>query len=351
MRKTEFYSLLTALPKAELHVHEEAVLSRSTIKTVYKRSFNKEMTAEEYDRLFSYNNLAGFLDSFIQIQKYFTNINDLELLFNDFSDYLEKNNITYCETFISPTSHLKKGWNFSQMIELICKSLKKIKKEHNRTVKLIIDVSRTFGTENAMNNLNLVLKENCPEIIGIGLGGNEISGPAKDFKDVFEKARKAGLHVVAHAGEVCDSQSIKDAVDILKAERIGHGITAVNDADYVKELAQKQTCLEICPTSNVFTNTIVKSFKDHPVKKLFDAGVNITINTDDPTFFKVSLIDEYWNIYKELRFTLQEIKTLIKNSFKNSFISDSAKKKYCNEVEKAWNQWFDEHPECQKELS
>ncbi|MCR5217311.1 adenosine deaminase [Treponema sp.] len=349
MKKSDFYSLLTALPKAELHIHEEAVLSRSTIKKVYKRSFNKDITSEEYDQLFAYTDLAGFLDSFIKIQKFFTNVEDMELLFKDFSDYLEKNNIVYCETFISPTSHLKKGWDFSKMISLISKSISKIKKEKGRTVKIIIDVSRSFGLENAMNNLDLVLKENSPDIIGIGLGGNEATGPAKDYEKVFVKAKEKGLHVVAHAGEICESWSMKDSINLLKAERIGHGITAINDSDFLKELAENKICLEVCPTSNVFTNTIVKSFDQHPVKKLYDAGVNVTINTDDPTFFKVSLIDEYWNVYKELGFTLKEIKDLVKNSFRNSFISDSAKKKYCSSVDKAWKEWFQDHPDAKEE--
>lgn len=345
MKKNDFYSLLTALPKAELHVHEEAVLSRTTIKKVYKRSFGKDITTEEYNQLFAYTDLAGFLDSFIKIQQFFTNVEDLELLFNDFSDYLEKNNIVYCETFISPTSHLKKGWDFSKMISLICKSIDKIKAETGRTVKIIIDVSRSFGLENAMNNLNLVLKENNPVIIGIGLGGNEATGPAKDYEKVFLKAKENGLHVVAHAGEICDSSSMKDAINLLKVERIGHGITAINDSDFVKELAESKTCLEVCPTSNVFTNTIVKKFSEHPVKKLYDSGVNVTINTDDPTFFKVSLIDEYWNIYKELGFSLNQIKDLVKNSFKNSFISQKEKDSYCASVEKAWDDWFKNNPD------
>ena len=340
MTKAEFYRLMRLLPKSELHIHQEAVLSSKTIKNVFKRSYGRTMTKAEYDSLFAYDTFQGFLDSFIKIQSFFTDMNDLEFLFNDFSAYLEDNNIVYCETFFSPTSHLRKGWDFQEMMSLVSNSIKQIKKNTGRIVKLIVDVSRSFGEENAMRNLDYVLAANNPDIIGIGLGGNEATGPAKDFEQVFKKARKNGLHVVAHAGEICPSSSIKDTLHYLKAERIGHGISAAADEELMKKLIKDRTPLEVCPTSNVFTKKIVTEMKEHPIRKLFDAGVNVSINTDDPTFFKVSLIDEYWNLYKYMNFSLEEIKQLIKNGFNSLFISDAKKKSYCSQLEKAWKQFF-----------
>ena len=165
MKKEEFYDLLESIPKAELHVHEEAVLSRETVKKVYKRNFNQDMSDEEFNSLFEYDDLTGFLSSFIKIQSYFTNINDFEYMFKDFEAYLNKNNIIYCETFFSPTSHLKKGWSFHDMISIVQKNIERIKENSGRTVKLIVDVSRSFGVENAMKNLDLVLAEKNPYIV------------------------------------------------------------------------------------------------------------------------------------------------------------------------------------------
>ena len=244
MKKSDFYELLKFIPKAEIHIHEEAVLSDKPIKTVYKRSFGKEISKKEFDDLFDYNDLTGFLDSFIKIQKFFTNIEDLTFLFNDFSDYLEENNIVYCEAFVSPTSHLRKGWDFNQMMKLIDKSLAKTKKEKNRTVKILIDVSRSFGLENAMNNLDLVLNAKDKNILGIGLGGDEKKGPAKDYAKVFDKAVENGLKVVAHAGETCPSWSIKDALNLLHAQRIGHGIEKIKDT--IGSLCYKQYLYKGC---------------------------------------------------------------------------------------------------------
>lgn len=346
MKKEEFYDLLESIPKAELHVHEEAVLSRETVKKVYKRNFNQDMSDEEFNSLFEYDDLTGFLSSFIKIQSYFTNINDFEYMFKDFEAYLNKNNIIYCETFFSPTSHLKKGWSFHDMISIVQKNIERIKENSGRTVKLIVDVSRSFGVENAMKNLDLVLAEKNPYIVGIGLGGDEKKGPAAEYKDVFVKAKENGLHVVTHAGESCGVFSMKDSLELCKAERLGHGIAAAQDADFMKYLAENKIPLEVCPTSNIF---ILKEFngdmKNHPVKKLYDAGVFVTLNTDDPTFFKVSLIDEYWNIYKDQNFSLDEIKEIIKNGYKAAFISKEEKDDYCKNVDSAWDAWFKKHPD------
>ncbi len=347
MNKENFYDLMKTIPKAEIHVHEEAVLSRETIKKVYSRVNGKEMTDEELSSLFAYTDFAGFLDSFIKIQSYFKSIDDLDDMFSDFSSYLDDNNIVYCETFFSPTSHLKKGWSFHDMISAVQKSIEKIKEKSGREVKLIVDVSRSFGIENAMKNLDLVLEENNPLILGIGLGGDETKGPAKDYKEVFEKAKEKGLHTVTHAGETCGVFSMKDSVELCKAERLGHGIAAAKDEEYMKELSRLQIPLEVCPTSNIFLSKEFEgNMKNHPIKKLYDAGIFITVNTDDPTFFKVSLIDEYWNIYESLGFSLEDIKEIIKNGFNASFLTQEEKEKYCTSVDEEWEKWFSSHPEA-----
>lgn len=346
MNKKDFYSLLKAVPKAEIHIHSEAVISRNTVKKLYKACNGKEMTADDMNSLFSYNDLPGFIGAFLKIQSYFTKTSDFDLVFSDFGHYLEDNNIVYCETFFSPTSFIKKGFDFSDMMATVSKAIEKIETEQKRTIKLLIDVSRTFGEANAQHNLDLIIKENDKDIIGIGLGGDEAKGPAKEYAQVFKNAQKAGLHAVAHAGEDVDSSSIKDAINLCGAERIGHGITAVNDEPLMAELAKTKLPLEICPTSNTFTKKIVSRMADHPVRKLYDKGVFITINTDDPTFFGASLIDEYWNIYSELHFSLDEIKQIILNGFNAAFISDNQKKTYCTAATKAWDEWMTAHPDA-----
>ena len=346
MNKREFYSLVKSVPKAELHLHGEAVISNKTVKQLYKSRYGKVMPKEELDKLFTYDDLPGFLASFIAIQNYFVNIQDIKYVLSDFADYLKKNNIVYCETFFAPTSLMRNGFDFNELLSHIDEGIADAKKRLNATVKVIVDVSRTFGLENAQHNLDLVLAAKDPNIIGIGLGGDEAKGPARDYEQVFIRAEKEGLHRVAHAGETVDSWSMKDCINLLHAERIGHGISAAYDPDFMKELAASKLPLEVSPTSNVFTKHYVKRFEDHPIKKLHDEGVFVTLNTDDPTFFKVSLLDEYWNIYHKLHFSLDDIKQVIKNGFTASFMPQEEKQRYLAQVDAAWDQWFKENPQA-----
>lgn len=201
---------------------------------------------------------------------------------------------------------------------------------------MLMDVSRTFGCENAMNNYKLLKQYPCEDIIGIGLGGAEAKGPAKDFAPVYEQAIKDGFKAVAHAGEDVGPESIWDSINYLHAQRIGHGITAIQDEKLMEESAKTKLPYEICITSNTFTKKIVKEAKDHPIRAFYDKGMVVTVNTDDPVFFKTTLLDEFWICHKELNFTMDEIKQLVLNSFTSSFLSDKDKKEWCKKVEESW---------------
>lgn len=222
------------------------------------------------------------------------------------------------------------------MTKNFAKNIKKIKDETGITVWLSGDVSRTFGLENAENNFKMFSENPFEGFIGIGLGGAESKGPSRDFGPVFEKALAAGYHAVAHAGEDQGPQSIWDALKICHAQRIGHGISAIQDEKLMDFCAEKQIPFEVAPTSNVFTKKFVKSLSEHPFRAFFDRGMLVTLNTDDPLFFGVELLDEYWNAYSQMKFSHEELKQVILNSFKASFLSQTEKEKAISEVEKAW---------------
>lgn len=336
MEKESFYSFMKNIPKSEIHLHIEAAATIRSIKILYKNRFNKEMSEKDQKALFSYNDLNGFIKSFLQVQDLFQAVDDFDVVFEDFADYLCKNNIVYCEAFFAPSAFLKKGFLYKDMVDNFSKNIAKIKKEKNIIIKLLVDVSRTFGCENAMQNYNLIKKFPCKDIIGIGLGGSEQKGPAKEFEPVFTLAHKDGFHAVAHAGEDVGPESIWDAINFLHAERIGHGITSIQDAKLVDYLKKTQIPLEVCPTSNVFTKKIVTKMEDHPIRALYDKGVLVTVNTDDPVFFNVELTDEYWNLHSKLNFTMDKIKQLIINGFKSAFLSEEKKDTYIKAVNGAW---------------
>lgn len=333
MDKNKFLELIRKVPKAELHLHIEAVPTINTIKSLYAKCNGKEISDEEISELFTYDDLNGFIQSFVKIQNMYTSVEDFNLVFDDLEAYLVQNGIVYTEVFFAPTAFLKKGFDYVKMVEIFKKRIKEIKEKHNVTIKLIMDVSRTFGLENALHNYNLLKENPCDDIIGIGLGGAESKGPAKEYADVFEQAFNDGYKVVAHAGEDVGPESIRDSITLLHSMRIGHGLTAFKDEELMQEMADKKIPIEICITSNTFTKAIIQKASEHPVKMYFDRGIPVSINTDDPVFFKTTLLDELWVCHEEVGFTMDEIKELIKYSFTTSFLSDEEKTQWCEKVD------------------
>lgn len=311
-------------------------MSTASVRKLYEKHYGKKMSRQDEAALFSYNNLDGFIKAFLSVQDLFESVSDFNYLFDDIAEYLVTNGISYCEAFFAPSAFLKKGLDYGEMIALFSKRIGEIKEKYNVVIKLLIDVSRTFGCENAMNNYALLKQYPCEDVIGIGLGGAEQKGPAKDFEAVFTQAHKDGFHAVAHAGEDIGPDSIWDAINYLHAERIGHGITSVQDSRLIDYLAHTQLPLEVCITSNVFTKKFVEKTEVHPVRQMVDDGMFVTINTDDPLFFKTTLLEEYWKCYGTLRFTLPEIKRLICNSFSAAFMPESEKTAYIQQVNDAW---------------
>jgi adenosine deaminase len=188
--------------------------------------------------------------------------------------------------------------------------------------------------KNAKKNLDLTIKNRVENVIGIGLGGAEAEGPAREYKKVFSKAAKSDLRIVAHAGEDVGPESVWDALKLLKAARIGHGISAVQDEALMDYLAETQVPLEICPTSNLFTQRYVKALEDHPIRTFFDRGINVTVNTDDPTVFGIDLIDEYMRLANNGFFSPKEIFQLVKNGIFATFRTPEENDAHWSEVER-----------------
>jgi adenosine deaminase len=332
VKKTDdFKNILLKLHKTEIHLHLEGVVSPDTIWRLMQKNnlqYNGISSKADIVRRFNIKNLEEFLDLYINIiQNSFKTEDDLSLLIHDTGKYLQENHIVYAEIFFAPSKFLKMGLDYGKMMKVLTEGVKLLQKTYHTEVKFLIDVSRTFGLENAMNNLDLVLKHKMPSVIGIGLGGSEKNGPAKDFVKVFEKARAEGLHVVAHSGEDMGPESVWDTINYLHAERIGHGISSFQDEKLMALLAEKRIPLEVCPTSNIFTQAYATTIENHPVKKIFDKKVNVTINTDDPSLFSTNLIHEYMLLYQHNIFTKEEILLLIERNIDATFMPDEKKKK------------------------
>ena len=319
-KEDKIFEFLKEMPKTEIHLHMEACISDKTLFEIMERN-NIEHDPVEIAKLYKFKNLQEFVRLFLFILDAIKTPDDFTLIFQNLRHYLESNNIRYAEVFLAPSRMISNGLDFNEIAETIDRLASDCVRSGGPEVKYLIDVSRTFGSENASQNLQRVLQLKTRNIIGIGLGGAELMGPAREFKDVFAQARSEGLRCVAHAGEDDGPWSIRDTVLILRAERIGHGTSAIQDPKLIEILKEREIPIEVCLTSNVFTGKYVREEKDHPVRHYYDEGLICTVNTDDPEIFNINLTEEYFKYYRHLDFSLTELIDLNRQGVYSSFQS------------------------------
>ncbi len=320
-REAQVRAFLEAMPKTEIHLHMEACISPETLMGMLD-NHRVPYDVKEVEKLYRFSNLNEFIKLFLFILDAIKSPGDFELIFANLRRYLEANNIRYAETFLAPSKMIQNGLDFNEIARVLDTQARICRGEGGPDVKFLIDVSRTFGPENASKNLQRVLAARTESIIGIGLGGAELMGPARDYGPVFAQARAEGLHAVAHAGEDDGPWSVRDTVEILKAQRIGHGTSAIQDPSLLELLKEKRIPIEICLTSNIFTGKYVRREADHPVRRYYDAGLVCCVNTDDPEIFKVNLTDEYFKLFKHLNFTVTELTDLVRQGVYSTFHPD-----------------------------
>ena len=263
--RTRIEKLIRTIPKAEIHLHLEGLASVDTLWQLLranKISVDGITSRKDLVERFKIKSLDEFIWLFINIlQNAFRSSEDLDYLIRDAEEYLKRNNIPYAEIFFAPSKFVQNGLEFGTMMKVLDDGAQKLKKNASLEIKYIIDVSRSYGVENAEKNLALTLKHKTDSIIGIGLGGSESQGPAEDFAGVFKKAVAEGLQVVAHAGEDVDSSSIWNTLKLLKATRIGHGISAAADTKLMRYLAEKQIPWKSAPPATYLLKNTSNAWK------------------------------------------------------------------------------------------
>lgn len=205
------------------------------------------------------------------------------------------------------------------------------KKEFGITSNIIICFLRHLDQEECFKTLDEAI-EYKRDIIGVGLDSSELGNPPSKFKELFNKARKEGFKIVAHAGEEADVSYIQEALDILKVQRVDHGVQAIHSKALMQRLKEEQIPLTVCPNSNIELK-VFENYKKHNIKELLDFGLNVTVNSDDPAYFKGYLNQNYINIYENLKLSKEDIIKLVKNSFNSAFIDKALKKEYLYRVD------------------
>jgi adenosine deaminase len=330
------------LPKTEIHIHAEATVSFESyfaLNLKYRADASLKSPAD-FRKLLKMDSLGMMIKNFFYLQSLFRSPEDFNYIVSDVRDYALRNNIHYLELFVAPSMVLKRGdVDFAGIMDPLVEGFARIAAEGGPDLRILVDVSRAFGFDNAAHNLSLLLdytsKHSTDRILGIGLGGQEAGNPCKIYKDVFLAARQAGLHVVAHAGEEVGPESIREAVVELGAERIGHGTSAMQDPALMDMLKERSIPLEICPTSNLVTGKYVRRYEDHPIKQFYKRGLIVTLNTDDPVLFDVELDDEYASIEQRLGFGRDGVVALLRNGIRAAFMDEAGKTKANDALNKA----------------
>jgi aminodeoxyfutalosine deaminase len=294
-----------SLPKAELHLHLEGSVEPETLIEIDPTLDEASVRAN-----YEYSDFAGFIRSYVWVNRQLRAPEHYCLITRRLLERLHAQNVGYAEINLSTGVILWKEQNFSSIFEAVCAAAAESPVE----VRWIFDAVRQFGADHAMQVAELAAEHTCDGVIGFGIGGDEVLGPCGWFRDVFSFARNNGLALLPHAGETAGPESVWAALE-LGADRIGHGIRAAEDPELMKELRKRDIPLEVCISSNVCTGA-VSSLDAHPVRKLFDAGVPITLNTDDPALFRTSLVNEYRIAARSFGFTEAELGQVAQNAFR-----------------------------------
>ncbi len=317
---------LAQIPKAELHLHLEGSIPLETLwQLVQKYGGNSELRdIAALEKKFQYSDFPHFLETWYWKNRFLREYEDFTLFAEAIARDLYRQNIRYVEAFYSPAEFAPVGLKIQEITRAIRAGLDRVPEVR---VQLIPDLVRDLGEKNAMRTLDILNEVRDQGIIGVGLGGSEHNYPASLFEAVYEKARRMGFHTTAHAGEAAGAESVREAVEVLKVERVGHGIRAIEDPALIKRLVELHIPLEVCPLSNLRTG-VVKSMAEHPIKRLYDSGIFVTINTDDPKMFGNSLAQEYEVLMNQFGFSIGQIQELILSAVEASWLTPEEKVEY-----------------------
>ena len=329
---------LEALPKAELHLHLRGAIPGWYLRQQFRKYRPAEAIASappnqlewmlahpgvrrivrsddpqaEIDGLFRHASFQEFLGAYLFTGYFVRRAEDFLNLVQAVRSELRRQNIVYAEVTVSLPEYMQQGIELADLLAVLAAAT--IEPPH---VYWIVDPVRSFGPGAAASLVERILHDRPQSVIGLTLGGAEHLHPPAPFQRAYQIAREGGLRTTIHAGEALGPESVWDAVRILEVERVGHGVRAVEDSNLVRHLAERGIPLEICPTSNVCTG-IYPSLEDHPVRDLFEAGVPLSVSTDDPSFFQISLAHELANL-RQAGFSWPEIGAVANNAFSQAF--------------------------------
>ncbi|WP_372598443.1 adenosine deaminase [Amphritea sp.] len=325
---------LNDLPKAELHLHLEGSLEPELMFALAERNgiVLPYSSVEQLRQAYDFANLQAFLDLYYQGAAVLQTEQDFYDLTWAYIERCKTENVIHTEPFFDPQTHTDRGIPFATVIKGISRALRDAESKYGISSGLIMCFLRHLSEEAAFDTLQQA-EPYLDQIIGIGLDSSEQGNPPAKFERVFAKARDMGLLAVAHAGEEGPAQNVIDALDILKVDRIDHGVRAIDDPELIKRLAAEKIALTVCPLSN----TRLKVFDDmshHNILNMLGQGVKVTVNSDDPAYFGGYLTENFIALEKGLGMTRAQAIELVRNSFEYSFAKKERKAELLAELDR-----------------
>lgn len=311
-------ALVLSLPKAELHLHLEGAIEPATLLEIQHSHGLKTASLADVEKLYQYSDFGGFLLAFKNITEHLKAPADYELITYRLMERLKAENVLHAEVYISVGVCLFRKQNFVSIFEGLERGRTRGERDFGVSLLWIFDAVRHFGSAEAQRVAELAVQYQERNVAGFGIGGDEQRAGPELFREVYAYCAEHGLRLTAHAGETVGPGSIWGAMN-LRAERIGHALTAHHDPDLVQELAERQIPIEICVTSNLKTG-VCSALPEHPVRTYFDVGMMITLNSDDPALFATSVSREYQLAQDQFGFTDEHLRELARNSFEASFL-------------------------------
>jgi adenosine deaminase/aminodeoxyfutalosine deaminase len=332
-------SFISRLPKVELHLHLEGSVQPETLRELSRNKswLRREVgnwVSERRRQSFRYGNFQSFLKAFGVVTLLLKTPEDYALATTRLMEWLKVQQVMYAEVIFSAGVVLWKKQSVEAVFEAVSAAAAEAEARLGVRVRWIVDAIRHFGIDHVREVLGWAIRYRPRGVVAFGIGGDEERGPAELFADIYREAREAGLRLTAHAGEAAGPESIRKAVELLGAERIGHGLTAIQDPGVMALLRERRIPLEVCPTSNVATGLIAR-FEDHPLPRFLEAGLVVTLNSDDPAMFGTSLENEFLQAAKAFSLTPAQIVQLCENSIQAAFLREEEKQKLLKELTSA----------------
>jgi adenosine deaminase len=318
-------ALITRLPKVELHLHVEGTLEPQVAFDLGRRNgvVLPYGSAGAMRAAYRFADLQSFLDIYYASCSVLRTEQDFYDLTRAYLKRAAADNVRHVEPFFDPQTHTARGVSYHAVVTGIRRALDEARDRGGITSRLILCVLRDLSAESALATLEEALDDGTP-IDGIGLDSGEIGNPPAKFVEVFAKARAAGLHAVAHAGEEGPASYISDSLDLLGAQRIDHGVRCLDDPGLVARLARERVCLTVCPLSNVALR-VFDRMEDHPLRAMLEAGLAVTVNSDDPAYFGGYVGDNYRRVSEALDLSEAQLVALARNAIVGSFADDARK--------------------------